>query len=332
MNIWVPQNIRDEIVEFTRKYSRLTGVSIKRLIRWIGIKADRFYSWSKRYGQPNHHNAAIPKSHWLEPWEREVIIAFYLNHQEDGYRRVAYMMIDADIAAASPSSVYRVLKNAGLLDIVPFKESKKGKGFHQPSAPHKHWHIDVSYLNIAGTFYYFCGIIDGYSRFIVHWEIRESMKEMDIEIILHRGYEYFPQVHPRIISDNGPQFIANELKHFIKTMGMTHVRTSPYYPQSNGKIERFHKSLKSECIRPRTPVSLDDARSVVASYIEHYNNHRLHSAIGYIVPRDKLEGRAEAIQASREEKLKKAQARRHANCQEAELSNSSKQTLTAAPS
>lgn len=91
---------------------------------------------------------------------------------------------------------------------------------------------------------------------------------------------------PRIISDNGPQFICRDFKEYIRLCGMTHVKTSPYYPQSNGKVERFFQSLKQECIRPRTPLSLGDARRIVAEFVDTYNNHRLHSAIGYITPRD----------------------------------------------
>src|SRR5207253_698944 len=100
---------------------------------------------------------------------------------------------------------------------------------------------------------------------------RESMTESDIELILERAKELHPEARPRIISDNGPQFIAKDFKEFIRISGMTHVRTSPYYPQSNGKIERWHKSLKGECIRPGAPLSLEDARRLVEGYVEHYN-------------------------------------------------------------
>lgn len=162
------------------------------------------------------------------------------------------------------------------------KPSKKGTGFEQPLAAHHHWHIDVSYINISGTFYYLCSILDGCSRYIVNWDLRESMTEADIEIILERAKELHPEAKPRIISDNGPQFIAKDFKEFIRVSGMTHVRTSPYYPQSNGKIERWHKSLKGECIRPGTPLSLEDARRLVEGYVEYYNDFRLNSAIGYI--------------------------------------------------
>ena len=92
------------------------------------------------------------------------------------------------------------------------ESSKKGTGFVQPLNPHEHWHIDVSYINIQGTFYYLCAILDGYRRYIVHWEIRESMKESEIEIIMERAKERFPGERPRIISDNGPQFISNGFK------------------------------------------------------------------------------------------------------------------------
>ena len=133
-----------------------------------------------------------------------------------------------------------------------------------------------------------------------------------MEIILQRAREAFPDAHPRIISDNGPQFIARDFREFIRLSGMTHVRTSPFYPQSNGKQERWYATLKRECIRPGTPLSLEDVRRIVADFVAYYNDHRLHSAIDYITPKDKLDGRAEAILAEREAKLVEArQARKN---------------------
>jgi putative transposase len=226
------------------------------------------------------------------------------------------MMLDADVVAVSPSSVYRVLCDAGLMKNHNFKPSLKGKGFDQPIKPHEHWHVDVTYINIAGTFFYLCSLLDGYSRFIVHWEIREQMTEADVETILQRARERFPAARPRIISDNGPQFIAKDFKEFIRICGMTHVRTSPYYPQSNGKKERWYKTLKGECIRVKTPLNLEDARRVVVDFVAHYNDVRLHSAIGYVTPADKLAGREPAIFAERDRKLDAARERRRAARQE----------------
>ena len=253
----------------------------------------------------------------MEPWEKEAIIGFHLNNPLEGYRRLTFMMLDADIVAVSPASVWRVLKQAGLLSRWKSKPSRKGTGFEQPRQPHQHWHIDVSYINLCGTFYYLCSILDGFSRFLVHWDLRESMREADVEVILQRAKEKYPEAKPRIISDNGPQFIARDFKEFIRLSGMTHVRTSPYYPQSDGKLERWHKSLKSECIRPGTPLTLEDAQRLIHQYVGHYNTVRLHSAIGFVTPADMLAGRQKEIHAARDRKLEEARRQRQLRRQQA---------------
>lgn len=310
MGAWATPTLRDDVVEFVRRYSQMTGLSRSSLVSRIGIGRDKFYDWRRRRGRSNAHNATVPRDCWLQEWEKKSILDFHLRYPDEGYRRLAFMLLDADVAAASPSSVYRALKQAGRIHPSTAQPSRKGTGFEQPREPHKHWHVDVSYLNICGTFYYFCGLLDGCSRYIVHWEIRESMKETDVETVLQRALEKYPDARPRIISDNGPQFIARDFKEFVRISGMTHVRTSPYYPQSNGKIERFHQSLKRECIRPKTPLSLADARRIVAGYVDHYNNERLHAGIGYLAPKDKLEGREEAILYARKRKLQRARENR----------------------
>jgi putative transposase len=252
----------------------------------------------------------VPRDHWLTAAEKESIQVFARQHPLEGYRHLTFMMLDANVVACSPASVYRVLKNAGLLAGQVPKPTKKGTGFVQPLAPHDHWHVDVSHLNIAGTFYFLCSILDGCSRYLIHWEIREKMAEIDVETILQRGREKFPGEHPRVITDNGPQFIAKDFKEFIRIAGMTHVRTSPYYPQSNGKKERWYKTLKGECIRVQVPLSLDDARRIVADFVAHYNYVRLHSAIGYVTPSDRLQGRHLEIFTERDRKLIEARERR----------------------
>jgi transposase InsO family protein len=148
------------------------------------------------------------------------------------------------------------------------------------------------------------------SRVLVHWEIRKGMTESDVETIIQRAREKYPNARPRIISDNGPQFIAKDFKEFIRISGMTHVRTSPYYPQSNGKLERWNQTLKVTTIRPKAPGSLEEAQRVVAAFVEYYNTQRLHSAIGYIAPADKLAGRETTIWQARDQKLELAREKR----------------------
>lgn len=270
----------------------------------------KYHTWIERYGKANEHNGAVPRDHWLTAAERKAIVDFHHQHPLEGYRRLTFMMIDRNIVACAPATVYRVLAQAGLLKRWNSKPNSKGTGFVQPLRPHEHWHVDVSYLNIAGTFYYLCSVLDGASRAIVHWDIREQMTEADIEQIIQKAKECHPGVTPRIITDNGPQFLAKDFKEFIRISGMTHVKTSPYYPQSNGKIERFHRTLKHDAVRKQTPLSKDDALRVVGDFIRHYNEVRLHSAIGYVAPHDMLAGRRDAIHAERDRKLEDARERR----------------------
>ena len=165
-------------------------------------------------------------------------------------------------------------------------------------------------MNLGGTFYYLCSFLDGASRAVVHWEIRESMTEADVECILERAKELYPEARPRIISDNGPQYIAKDFKTFIRISGMTHVRTAPYYPQSNSKIERWHRTMKSDALRPASPTSLEEARRLMERFVEYYNGVRLHSAIGYIAPLDFMDGKATQIWSERDRKLEQAREAR----------------------
>ena len=305
------------MVDWVHRWQQKSELSTHRFIGWLGVTTSKFYDWQARYGKVNEHNGWVPRDFWVEAWEKQAILDFHLRYPLEGYRRLTFMMLDADIVAVSPASVWRVLHRAGYLRRWNHRPSGKGKGFLQPQEPHQHWHVDVSYLNLAGTFYYLCSVLDGYSRFIVHWEIREAMTTAQVEIILQRAREKFPDAHPRVISDNGPQFIARDFKEFIRLCGMTHVKTSPFYPQSNGKIERWHQSLKGECIRPGVPLSVEDAQRLVSRYVDYYNTVRLHSAIGYVTPLDKLLGREPQIFAERDRKLEEARRQRQLRRQEA---------------
>ena len=314
-------------MDFFRRWSEKTEIGVGKFITWLGIRSSKFYQWQQRYGRVNEHNGWIPRDFWLEPWEKEAIIQYHYEHPLEGYRRLTFMMLDGDVVAVSPSSVWRVLRNAGLLSRWKGNPSLKGTGFMQPLQPHEHWHVDVSYINVSGTFYYLCSVLDGCSRYVVHWDLRESMTEADVEIILERAKEKYPEAKPRIISDNGPQFIARDFKEFIRISGMTHVRTSPYYPQSNGKLERWHQSVKSECIRPLTPLTLEDARRLIQRYVDYYDGVRLHSAIGYVTPADRLVGRQAEIHAARDRKLEQARQLRQLRRQQASAGAANRVTM-----
>jgi putative transposase len=135
-------------VDFVRRWSGKTEIGAGRFIRWLDITASKFYGWRERYGKVNEHNGWVPRDFWLEEREKQAIIAFHLKNPLEGYRRLTFMMLDADIVAVSPASVWRVLSRAGLLRKWNGKPSKKGTGFEQPPQPHQHWHIDISYLKV----------------------------------------------------------------------------------------------------------------------------------------------------------------------------------------
>jgi len=304
-----------DVINETQEHTELTT---NWLLTQATIAKGRYYDWKKRYGKLNEHNGKVPRDHWLTSAEVELIVQWYQQHPFDGYRRCCYMMMDENVVAASPATVYRVLSKAGLLNNRNVRPSKKGTGFVQPLQAHDDWHIDIAYVNCGGTFYYLCSVLDGFSRMIIHHELREQMKEADVELILQRAKEKYPHARPKVISDNGPQFIARDFKEYIRLAGMTHVRTSPFYPQSNGKLERFHKSIKSECIRPKCADTQEEAKRNIDEYVEYYNNERLHSAIGYVTPRQMIEGRQKAIFEERERKLNQAREDRRLKRQKIE--------------
>jgi len=186
------------------------------------------------------------------------------------------------------------------------KNKRKGIGYEQPEQAHKQWHIDISYINVLGTFLFLVAIIDEYSRSIAHHELRAAMQEKDVQLVVQRALDRFPSHRPKIISDRGSQFIAKDFKRFIRYAGLSHTFTSVGYPQSNGKIFRFFRTVKTHCIRKQSFLSIEDARKQINEYVWHYNQKCLHSSIGYATPFDKLIGKNKQIIETRKRKLEKA--------------------------
>lgn len=308
---WVEPDIRDNVVEFISRITPKIDFKIKNLLSMIGIKSGKYYSWIGRKGKANNHNGNIPKKHWCLDWEKEAIINFAKTHPGEGYRRMTYMMIDENVVAVSPATTYRVLRSAGLLKgWNRVRKTKKGTGFDQPCAPHRHWHTDIKYVNFKGTFLFLISIIDGYSRYIIHHELRQNMQEFDVEITIQRALEKYPGCKPRIISDNGTQFISKDFAEYLKIVGLQHIRTSIAYPQSNGKIERYHRTVHEECLMKKSLINLADARKQIADYIDYYNTKRLHSSLYYLTPEDFLFDRVKEKLNLREMKLKVAKENR----------------------
>jgi transposase InsO family protein len=309
--------VRESIVEHVDLFRKLTILKLDELLDIISINKNRYYSWKKRMGLENRHNGKIPKNHFATPEEIKAVINYAMSFDlqpgeyiRQGYRRLTYEMIDEDIAYLHPSTVYRILKKCGILNQWRKRNKSKGKGFKQPTKPHQHWHIDIKYVNFQGTFLFLISIIDGFSRYIVHHELFWEMTELMVEITVQSALDKYPGVKPRIISDNGGQFISREFKKFIKVVELLHVRTSTNYPQSNGKIERFHRTITNECLRTNSFITEEDTKRIIAKYIEYYNNERLHSSLNYLPPVSYLNGTYEVRLSERKEKLKRGVEKR----------------------
>ena len=205
----MPHDVRDQIVDFVRRWSEKTEIGVGRFIRWLGVTASKFYDWRERYGRVNEHNGWVPRDFWLEPWEKQAIIGFHLKNPLEGYRRLTFMMLDADVVAVSPSSVWRVLGQAGLLSRWNGKPSRKGTGFEQPLAAasalaHRrvlHQHVGHVLLPVQRA-----GWLQPIHRALGSAGVDDRSGHRD-----HSGTSQgskYPEARPRIISDNGPQFIA----------------------------------------------------------------------------------------------------------------------------
>lgn len=221
------------------------------------------------------------------------------------------MMLDENIVAVRPLTTYRVLKGTGWLR--RWSQSRMvnaGAGFQQTDQIHQPWHIDISYVNIKGTFLFLITVMDRYSRKILHHELRRSIKQYDIQLTLQRVVEKYPDARPVLISDNGKQFLVKEFKAFLHFCDLPHIQTSPHYPQSNGKMERFYRTIKSEAIRRQSYLSIDDARGQINRYITYYNEKRLYSSIYYLTPEEMFEGKLEKRRKERQRKLDRAQEKR----------------------
>ncbi|MEA1994620.1 MAG: DDE-type integrase/transposase/recombinase, partial [Campylobacterota bacterium] len=209
-----------------------TGIDKMQLISMIDISSSKYYYWLKHKGEPLRHNGNMPRSHYLLPEEREKIITYKKLHPELGYRKLTWQMVDENIVYVSPPTVYRVLRKAHLNTMFTREGgAKHPKGFVQPEKPHEQWHIDISYINVFGTFMFLISVLDGYSRYILSWDLRTTMETFDVEMVLQKALEEYRNENPRVITDNGGQFISKEFKNYLRFVGIKHSRTRVNHPQ-----------------------------------------------------------------------------------------------------
>ena len=303
MSLEIREIAEREIVRLHNK----TKISIKRLLQFAGIPFRTWWEWQERRGIETKHNNNTPKNNHLTPDEIMAIIMYCTANTLKGYRMLCWEMVDRNIAFVSCSSVYNIIKRHNLDKKWAEAVEMKKRGFDQPKTVHEQWHIDFSYIKIGGVFYYFLGILDGYSRKMLSWWLCENLDGINAEILVAKTKELYPEAkNPRLISDNGGQFISKDFEELLTLLEIGHTLTSANHPQSNGKLERFNRTLKTEHVRRTAYLSYQDACQRINDWMVYYNNERLHSAILYLTPNDVFYGRAPKRIAERKEKLQTA--------------------------
>jgi transposase InsO family protein len=284
-----------------------TGIPLRTLIQYAGIPQRTWTEWKERRGGETKHNNNTPRNNHLTPAEIAAIASYCTLNPLKGYRVLCYEMIDQNIAFVACSSVYNVIKRHNLGKKWAEAEEMKKRGFDQPKAVHEQWHIDISYIKIAGVFYYFISILEGCSRRILNWRLCQNMEGLNAEILVAQKKELYPEAKDvRIICDNGSQFISKDFKELILFLEFSQTFTSANHPQSNGKLERFHRTLKTEHVRRSAYLDYEDACDRMKHWIGHYNSERLHGAIWYLTPDDVFYNRTAVRLAERKEKLHNA--------------------------
>jgi transposase InsO family protein len=278
----------------------------------LGLTRSVYYDWLEKAetGSLADH-VVVPRSPLAAlPEEIEAVVAYAKVRPRDGYRRLAWMMVDEDVVYLAPSTVYRILDKHDLL--YRWKRPEPGQGRRVPEAtyPNEVWHIDLMYLWVRGRWYFLVTILDSYSRYIVHWELALSMRAEEIAEITAIALERVHGKKPRIVRDNGSQFVAKEWREVMRYFEVEEIPIRARHPESNGRIERYHRSVREEAFGDTEVEDLYRARDLLADWVRYYNEERLHSALEYLRPVDYYLGNPQALLAERKRKLREAAARR----------------------
>ena len=322
------------ILNYINHTVKRSEVVLNWVLEYLGLPKSTYYRWRRleslgkledAYVKPNNPDAILP-------WEVKAVIEYALKNPKEGYKRLAYMMMDEDIVYISPSSVYRILSSHDLLSRYKTSAKSPGKYDFKPDAPHQQWHTDIMYLWVNGRWYFFIGFIDAYSRYIVHWELLETASSQDVKAALHSALKKYPGKKPRIVTDNGTQFKSKDFRALLKEFSLKEIKTRIKHPESNGVIERFHRSLREEGLSEKELSDKYKACEAIENWVNYYNNHRLHASLKYLRPLDYFCERSEELLDKRRRKLKEAlKKRREENLRVYAQNNVKEQNVGALP-
>ena len=298
----------DEKTEVLERVEASPG-SRRKVMAELGVPKSTYYRWRARLNQGGLEDRSSGISVWnrLTPEEESVVLEVAMEHTELSSRQLATWITDNKGFSVSESTVYRILRREGLVKS-PEMKMAAGKEFHtKTTRPHEMWATDASYFRVAGWgFYYMVTVMDDFSRFILSWKLQLDMTSTSfIEVIQDAvdltGMTEVPlDDRTRLLSDNGPGYVSRAFGDYLRLLGIRHILASPYHPQTNGKIERYHQSIKREVnqVPYDVPRNLEMA---ISGFVSYYNNRRYHKALQNVTPADVLHGRREQILQERKE-------------------------------
>lgn len=312
LSIVPPEHRRFVVDDIDMQVSR-TQLTVDDLLSYYGIKKSTYYGWFNVDGSFKESKARAPQNdRKILAAEVEAVIAYRKEHYDVGYRKLTWQMVDENVACLSETAVYNILSEHKMLSgWQPTPGAPAEKEYrHKPKYPHHHWHTDIAYIKINGIFYFLIMMLDGYSRFVLDWELMPDMLGSSVEIFVQRVKDKYPYAKPRLINDNGSQFISLDFKRLLEKLEIQQVFTRRNHPQTNGKIERLNGTVKNEAIRPNAPSTYQEAWNILNNYSYQYNYQRLHAGINYLRPADMFFGRGAKILSERESKLTTARTNR----------------------
>jgi transposase InsO family protein len=285
-----------------------SDLSVRPTLRQLDIPRSSFYEWYKRYQEEGYEGLApqhrTPHQFWnaIPEWEKQRVVEVAREYPEKSCREVAFHITDKEGSFISESSVYRILKAHDLVTSPVYTVISANDQFEHPTARvNELWQTDFTYFKVVDWgWYYLLTVLDDYSRYIIAWNLCKSMKAEDVtraleSAIANTGVKHVHVYHrPRLLSDNGPCFISSELRDYLSQHDMKHIRTRTYHPMTQGKIERYHRSMKNLILLDNyySPAELE-AR--ISEWVDYYNNQRYHEAIDNVTPSDRFFGRDKEI-------------------------------------
>ncbi len=287
---------------------------VKRTLAMLGIPSSTYYDWYARWADGGLDALADrsprPRSVWnrIPDNIRQAFVDFALDHEDLTPRELAVKYTDEKRYFVSESSAYRILKAEDLITAPAHVVIRAADEFRdKTSRPNELWQTDFTYLKVIGWgWFYLSTILDDYSRYIIAWKLCTTMKAADVTDTLElaldaSGCNCATVVHkPRLLSDNGSSYVAADLAYYLDGKGMDHVRGAPHHPQTQGKIERWHQTMKNRVLLENYFLPGDLERQIGA-FVDHYNNHRYHESLANLTPADVYNGRGAKILKMREE-------------------------------